>query len=42
MGKGTGKGECGKDCCNLDAYSTAEGKRAAQTGLYASVCEGVG
>jgi len=42
MGKGTGKGKCGGDCCNVDAYSTEEGKCAAKTGLAGSILEGIG
>lgn len=42
MGKGTGKGKCGGDCCNVDAYKTEEGKCAAKTGLAGSIFEGIG
>ena len=41
-GKGTGKGKCGGDCCNVDAYKTDEGKCAAKTGLAGSIFEGIG
>lgn len=42
MGKGTGKGKCGDDCCNVDAYKTDEGKCAAKAGLAGSILEGIG
>lgn len=37
-----GKGKCCKEACNVDAYETDAGKKAAKTGLFASICEGIG